>query len=140
MPPDVSVPLAAPAASSLGESPPTSSQDAVEQASAVSLEPSAASTVEDGAPTDEAAAVAMPDSSAGPSNDDVAPRVSTPSWDGLLRKTGLRSDGMRVGWIVAFALLVTLSLAICTREPEATTLSGVPVASTDAGGGSEVHG
>jgi len=83
---------------------------------------------------------ASPDSSLKMSENDGSPDVATPSWDGMLRSAGLRSDPMRMGWIVALALLLTLALAICTREQDATTLSAAPVASADAGYGSEVRG
>ena len=97
-------------------------------------------TVEDGGPAAECAMAASPDSSLKLSENDGSPDVATPSWDGMLRSAGLRSDPMRMGWIVAFALLLTLGLAICTRDQDATPLSGEPVASADAGYGSEVRG
>ena len=140
MPSDASEPLAAPAESSLGESPPASSSGALELVSAVSPEPSAAPSVEEGGPAAESATPASPDSSSKLPENDGSPDMATPSWDGMLKSAGLRSDGMRVGWIVAFALFLTLALAICTREQDATTLAGMPVASADAGNGSEVRG
>jgi hypothetical protein len=140
MPSDASAPLATQAESSSGESPPASSSGAFELVSAVSPEPSAAPTMADGGPAAESAMAASPDSSSKLPENDGSPDMATPSWDGMLKSAGLRSDGMRVGWIVAFALFLTLALAICTREQEATTLAGMPMASADAGYGSEVRG
>ena len=139
-PSDARMPLAGPAESSSGESPPASSSGALELVSAVSPEPSAAPSVEDGWPAAESATAASPDSSSKVPENDGSPDVATPSWDGMLKSAGLRSDGMRVGWIVAFALFLTLALAICSREQEARTVAGKQVASADAGYGSEVHG
>jgi hypothetical protein len=140
MPSDATVPLTPPAENSSGEGPAASSSSALELVSAVSPEPSAVPTVEDGGPAAESPMAASSDSSSKLPESDGSPDTATPSWDGMLRSTGLGSDGMRVGWIVAFALFLTLALAICTRESEATTLAGVPVASADAGYGSEVRG
>jgi hypothetical protein len=139
VPSDASAPLATHAESSSGESPPASSSGAFALVSAVSPDPSPAPIVE-GRPAAESATAATPDASSKLPENDGSSDVATPSWDGMLRSAGLRSDGMRVGWIVAFALFLTLALAICTREQEATTLAGKPVASADAGYGSEVRG
>ena len=140
MPSDASAPLATQAESSSGESPPASTSDAFELVSAVSPDPSAASSLEDCEPAAESAVAASPDPSSKLPENDGSPDMTTPSWDGMLRSAGLRSDGMRVGWIVAFALFLTLALAICTHEPDATTLAGMPVASAVASYGSQVRG
>ena len=140
VPSDASAPLATQAESSSGESPPASSLGAFDLVSVVSPEASAAPTVEEGATAAESPTAASPDESFKLPENDGSPDAATPSWDGMLRSAGVRSDGMRVGWIVAFALFLTLALAICAREQEATTLAGMPVATADAGCGSEVRG
>jgi hypothetical protein len=137
---DVTTPLPAPEEGSSGGDAMGSSSGAFELAPAVSPEPSDAPTVEDGPPAAQSATAASTDSSVAQSAGAASSRLSASSPDSVLRSTSLRSDRMRLGWLVAVALLLALGLAICTPEPDGESLSGKPVATTDAGYGPEVRG
>jgi hypothetical protein len=79
----------------------------------LSTEPASAPSSDDGATATDTPTTSSVDSAAGPPASDFEAGRATPSWVDLLRSAGLGSDRMRMGWIVALALAVTLAMAVC---------------------------
>jgi hypothetical protein len=79
---------------------------------------------EDGAPAEPSEPSSGSDPSSSPPANEEKPRDATPSWEGMLRRTGVTSDRRRLGWIVALALVLTLALAICGGEESQDTTTG----------------
>jgi hypothetical protein len=92
------------------------------------------------APVADPVASTSIDPAAAPPEGDAASPDATPSWDGLLRNSGLSTDRMRLGWLVAFAMVVTLALAICGGREERAGLPRADGGRAIDGNGAVVQG